>query len=150
MRTRELLHTENFIDYAGHETDGVFPKINVRFGRLCNGRNRMMWLKYLPQWLGVMDLPAGEGKLAQGLSGSLCAPGKPMVHALSFNSWKGLAPMGDTSCLAVIFAAQESPGSPLHPQNPWRGDGCPESTTLHLIVLMSKKDIKSPLQKGTD
>lgn len=116
-----------------------FPKINAWFGHLCNGRNRTLWLKYLLQWLGVMDPPAGKGEPAEELSVSLRAPGKQMVHALSFNSWKVLVPMGDASCLGVILAVQGSPRSPPHPHSPWRGDGHPESTALHLMVLTSKK-----------
>lgn len=62
-----------------------------------------------------------------------------MVHAVSFNSWGGVGPYGRCLIHGCILAAQESPRSPSHPHSPWRGDGHPESTALHLIVLMSKK-----------
>lgn len=86
-----------------------------------------------------MDPPAGKGEPAPELSRSLHAPGMQMVHALNFNSWKVLVPMGDASCMEVILFAQESPRVPLHPHSPWQGEGHPESTALRLVVLRSRK-----------
>ena len=131
-----MLHTEDFVDHAGHETEVIFPKINVQSGCLFNGRSRTLWLNYLQQWLVAMDPSAGNGESAQELRVSLPAPGKQRVHALSLNSWKVLVLMGDDSCLGVLLAA---PGFPPDPHSPWRVDGQSESTALHLVVLRRRK-----------